>query len=95
MQVDRIIKSEANVAFSDMMALEYLFFVKYFHCAPPPGFIPSNSTRTDQFLCGGMEDDEVQYAKLREAAAEGPFGTCADGSERGKHSAKMQVRVGG
>ena len=91
MEVDRIIKSEANVSFSDFMALEYLMFVKWFHCAPPPGLIPANRARTDQFLYGGMADDQRHYAKLREAAAEGPWGTCADGSERGKHSAKMQV----
>ena len=42
-------------------------------------------------LLGVMADDEREYAKLREAAADGPWGTCADGSERGKHSAKMQV----
>jgi hypothetical protein len=73
------------------MALEHMMFVMLFHCSPPPGFISSNYAKREAFLCEGIRDDEVMYAAIRAATEQGPWGTCSDGSCRGKLLSKLQV----
>jgi hypothetical protein len=57
----------------------------------PPHFFPSNTAVREAFLCEGQRDDEEMYARLSKATLEGPWGTFADGSCRGKLLSKMQV----
>ena len=82
---------DGNVPFTDMMAVMHIVFVMLFHCAPLPNFFPSNTAVREAFLCEGQRDDEEMYARLSKATLEGPWGTFADGSSRGKLLSKMQV----